>query len=133
MVERSFLPVTETATRLRTLPLSRRGLIASISAAMIVPLAIVSEDTTAIRLAPSGELQHGLQTIRVPVPLGDNGAPINLVTTILRPPGNGPHPLLIFYHGSTGKGDNPALFGLRFLPRRTGESIRLQGLDGGRT
>jgi dienelactone hydrolase len=42
------------------------------------------------------------------------------VTTVMRPEGPAPHPLLVFHHGSTGRGDNPALFGQTHFPEAVG-------------
>jgi dienelactone hydrolase len=40
----------------------------------------------------------------------ENGAPARLETVLFRPQGRGPFPLLVFNHGSTGSGRDPALF-----------------------
>jgi dienelactone hydrolase len=40
----------------------------------------------------------------------EDGKPIHLELLIRRPPGAGPFPVAVFNHGSTGRGDNPALF-----------------------
>ncbi len=49
-------------------------------------------------------------TERVPTRFVESGKPISLEMVIFKPPGNGPFPTLMFNHGSTGSGDNPALF-----------------------
>ena len=49
-------------------------------------------------------------TERIPTPFIENGKPVTLEVVIYKPPGNGPFPALMFNHGSTGNGDNPALF-----------------------
>ena len=49
-------------------------------------------------------------TDRIPTPFTENGMPITLEVVIYKPAGNGPFPALMFNHGSTGNGDNPALF-----------------------
>ena len=49
-------------------------------------------------------------TERIPTPFIENGKPVTLEVVIYKPAGNGPFPALMFNHGSTGNGDNPALF-----------------------
>ncbi len=57
----------------------------------------------------------GRQTVRIPARLGPGGATVRLVTTVVRPERPPPHPLLVFHHGSTGRGNNPDLFGRTHL------------------
>ena len=52
--------------------------------------------------------------LRVPTPWVENGAVVTLEMVAFSPLGEGPHPTLLFHHGSTGNGDNPALFGLTY-------------------
>ena len=47
---------------------------------------------------------------RIPTPFFENGKPVSLEMVIYKPPGAGPFPTLMFNHGSTGNGDDPALF-----------------------
>jgi dienelactone hydrolase len=47
---------------------------------------------------------------RIPTRFIENDKPVSLEVVIYKPPGNGPFPALMFNHGSTGNGDNPALF-----------------------
>ena len=42
--------------------------------------------------------------------LEENGKPFRLEVVIDKPPGDGPFPLLVVNHGSTGRGTNPMLF-----------------------
>lgn len=49
-------------------------------------------------------------TERIPTPFIENGKPVSLEVVIYKPAGNGPFPALMFNHGSTGSGDNPAVF-----------------------
>jgi predicted acyl esterase len=42
--------------------------------------------------------------------LRENDKPVQLEVVIYKPPGDGPFPLLVVNHGSTGLGNNPALF-----------------------
>jgi dienelactone hydrolase len=46
----------------------------------------------------------------VPTELVENGGPIRHEVVVFKPPGQGPFPLAVIYHGSTGRGNNPALF-----------------------
>ncbi len=57
----------------------------------------------------------GRQTVRIPARLGPGGSTVRLVTTILCPERPPPHPLLVFHHGSTGRGNDPALFGRTYF------------------
>lgn len=51
------------------------------------------------------------------VPLTIDGEPVKLATITYKPTGNGPFPTLIFHHGSTGRGRDPALFARRYDPK----------------
>lgn len=51
------------------------------------------------------------------VPLTIDGEAVSLATITYKPPGNGPFPTLIFHHGSTGRGRDPALFVRRYDPK----------------
>lgn len=42
--------------------------------------------------------------------LRDEGKPVRLEVVLFRPPGDGPFPLFVFNHGSTGAGTDPKLF-----------------------
>ena len=44
------------------------------------------------------------------VPVSLDGEQVRLAVRIYRPDGAGPFPTLIFHHGSTGRGSNPAIF-----------------------
>jgi dienelactone hydrolase len=48
--------------------------------------------------------------IMIDTKLQENGKPVRLEVVIDKPPGDGPFPLLVVNHGSTGRGNNPALF-----------------------
>ena len=54
---------------------------------------------------------------RAMTPLTIDGESVKIATITYRPPGNGPFPTLIFHHGSTGNGGDPALFAGRYDPR----------------
>lgn len=69
----------------------------------------------------------GRQTIRIPARLGPGGGTVRLVTTILCPERPPPHPLLVFHHGSTGSGTNPALFGQTLFPEAVGAFFASRG------
>jgi endonuclease YncB( thermonuclease family) len=47
---------------------------------------------------------------RAMVPVTIDGEQVRLATITYKPSGNGPFPTLVFHHGSTGDGRNPALF-----------------------
>jgi endonuclease YncB( thermonuclease family)/dienelactone hydrolase len=51
------------------------------------------------------------------VPVTIDGEQAKLATMTYKPPGNGPFPTLIFHHGSTGRGRDPALFERPYDPR----------------
>jgi dienelactone hydrolase len=53
-------------------------------------------------------LAEGQQTVLLTVRL--DGEPVRLETTIDVPPGNRTFPLLVFNHGSTGRGNDPTLY-----------------------
>jgi len=50
------------------------------------------------------------ESIMIGTKLRENGNPVRLEVVIDKPPGDGPFPLLVVNHGSTGAGTNPALF-----------------------
>lgn len=54
---------------------------------------------------------------RAMVPLSIDGEQVRLATITYKPPGNGPFPTLIFHHGSTGRGRDPALFERPYDPK----------------
>jgi endonuclease YncB( thermonuclease family) len=54
---------------------------------------------------------------RAMTPLTIDGEPVKIATITYKPPGNGPFPTLIFHHGSTGTGRDPALFAGRDDPK----------------
>jgi dienelactone hydrolase len=49
-------------------------------------------------------------TVRAPTPFVEDGRAITLELLMYAPAGSGPFPLVVFHHGSTGNGDDPALF-----------------------
>ena len=51
---------------------------------------------------------------RAPTPFTENGQPVSLEVVLFRPLKEGTWPILVFNHGSTGDGSNPALFGATF-------------------
>jgi dienelactone hydrolase len=46
----------------------------------------------------------------IDTPFSEDGKPIRLEVVLFRPRGDGPFPLLVFNHGSTGTGTEPAVF-----------------------
>jgi dienelactone hydrolase len=66
-------------------------------------------------------------TVRIPLgEPGRGGTPATLEATLYRPPGDGPHPVAIFHHGSTGGGNVPLSVTLR--PSRQAAFFVGQGL-----
>ncbi|MDQ0083411.1 dienelactone hydrolase [Variovorax boronicumulans] len=57
-------------------------------------------------------------TVRVPTPFVEGSAPVTLEMVIYRPEGAGPFPTVVFNHGSTGIGNDPALFKDTWAPER---------------
>jgi dienelactone hydrolase len=53
-------------------------------------------------------------TLRVPTPWTEGGQPVTLEVVAYVPLRDGPYPTLVFHHGSTGNGDNPAQFGVTY-------------------
>lgn len=53
---------------------------------------------------------------RALVPVTIDGAPVKLATITYKPAGSGPFPTLIFHHGSTGRGTDPAAFARPYEP-----------------
>ncbi len=54
------------------------------------------------------------KTERAATPFFEDGQPVSLEVVIFQPLGPGPYPALMFHHGSTGNGDDPALFKLTY-------------------
>ncbi len=52
---------------------------------------------------------------RAPTPFFESGRAVTLEVVLYRPLGTGPFPAVMFHHGSTGNGDNPALFTQTFV------------------
>jgi dienelactone hydrolase len=67
------------------------------------------------------------ESIMTATKLRENGRPIHLEVAIAKPEGNGPFPLMVINHGSTGRGDNPALFRQTFAPPGTAEYFVRKG------
>lgn len=51
-----------------------------------------------------------LRTERIPTPFVEDGRPVRLKVLVRAAAGPGPHPVLLLHHGSTGRGNRPALF-----------------------
>ena len=64
---------------------------------------------------------------RVPTPWTENGRPLTLELVVYRPLGVGPFPTLVFHHGSTGNGDDPALFRQTFTSETVAQAFADQG------
>lgn len=64
---------------------------------------------------------------RIPTPWMDGGRALTLEMVVYRPLGASPFPTVIFHHGSTGSGDNPALFGQTFTSETIAKVLADQG------
>jgi dienelactone hydrolase len=67
------------------------------------------------------------ESIMLATRLRENGQPIRLEVAIAKPEGNGPFPLVVINHGSTGRGDHPALFRATFAHPGTAEYFVRKG------
>jgi dienelactone hydrolase len=54
---------------------------------------------------------------RIPTPFIEAGLPVELQVVLYRPLRTGPHPALLFHHGSTGDGSDPSLFAQTWVHR----------------
>ena len=61
------------------------------------------------------------------MPVTVDGENVKLAVITYRPPGPGPFPTLIFHHGSTGRGTDPALFGRPYNPQIQAEWFMARG------
>jgi len=52
-----------------------------------------------------------IRTVKIPTTMTEDGVGVSLEAVIYKPEGEGPFPTLVFNHGSTGLGNDPALFG----------------------
>src|SRR5262249_24994219 len=66
-------------------------------------------------------------SIMIATKLRENGQPIRLQVAIAKPDGNGPFPLVVINHGSTGRGGDPTLFRRTFAPPDTAEYFVRKG------
>jgi len=61
------------------------------------------------------------------VPVTIDGEQVKLATITYKPPGDGPFPILIFHHGSTGRGTDPSLFARPSNPKALAEWFTARG------
>lgn len=61
------------------------------------------------------------------VPVTVDGEQVRLAVITYKPAGNGPFPTLIFHHGSTGRGTDPALFARPYSPKVTADWFVARG------
>ncbi|QTD46499.1 alpha/beta hydrolase family protein [Ottowia testudinis] len=61
-------------------------------------------------LSPQTETALAREVVHVPTPFMENNQPVHLEMLVFKPAGAGPFPTVLFNHGSTGKGDIPAMF-----------------------
>lgn len=64
---------------------------------------------------------------RIATPWSEGGSPVTLELVVYRPLRAGPYPTMIFHHGSTGNGDNPALFTLTYTSETVAKALVEQG------
>lgn len=64
---------------------------------------------------------------RVPTPFVEGGSPVTLEVVIFRPFGNGPFPVVMFNHGSTGNGDDPSQFTVTYVSESVAEFFAERG------
>jgi len=76
-------------------------------------------------LIASGEKFAGSMMINTT--LLENGKPVRLEVVIDKPPGDGPFPLLVVNHGSTGEGINPAHCTQTFFQSRVRRDVPQEG------
>ena len=72
---------------------------------------VLSQNEAQAKKGASSPMPPLAKTVdRMPTPFIENGKPVTLEVVIYKPAGNGSFPALMFSHGSTGNGDNPAAF-----------------------
>lgn len=71
-------------------------------------------------------LPPGRSSRDVPLALG-SGGPTRLRVVFQRPTAPGPYPLLVIHHGSTGRGNDPALFANTWFPTSLAEGFAASG------
>jgi dienelactone hydrolase len=64
---------------------------------------------------------------RVPTPWKEDGVPQTLEMVVYRPHGPGPYPVVVFNHGSTGKGDQASWFKLTWASPEVAQYFANQG------
>lgn len=64
---------------------------------------------------------------RIPTPWTEGGRGLTLELVVYRPLSAGPYPTVIFHHGSTGNGDDPALFRQTFTSETIAKALADQG------
>ena len=65
---------------------------------------------------------------RMPTPWIEQGVPLTLELVVYRPLGSaGPRPVLVFHHGSTGNGDDPAAFRITFESQALAREFTTRG------
>ena len=64
---------------------------------------------------------------RVPTPWKEGGVPQTLEMVVYRPHGPGPYPVVVFNHGSTGKGDQASWFKLTWASPEVAQYFANQG------
>ena len=57
----------------------------------------------------------------------EGASPVTLEVVVYRPFAPGPHPVVLFHHGSTGNGDDPSLFRITFESRAVARHFTARG------
>jgi dienelactone hydrolase len=100
-----------------------------LGAAAAAPLLGCNQEAAPVTSAAdvAAPIPPGRSSRDVPLPLGAGGAPVRLRFLFQRPAGPGPYPLLVMHHGSTGRGNDPSLFGNTSFPTPLAEAFAAGG------
>jgi dienelactone hydrolase len=76
---------------------------------------------------PGAAVVAGRTTLRAPTPFVEGALAVTLEVVLYVPPAPGPHPALVFHHGSTGNGDDPAAFAVTVVNEAVAEFFTARG------
>ena len=79
----------------------RLAVVAVVMAGVVLPLRVGAQSSATERLA---------------TPFVESGRPVTLEAPIFRPQGPPPFPVIVFHHGSTGRGEDPRKFNETWAP-----------------
>lgn len=88
----------------------------------ISPVASAADAENAAAPIPPGRSARS-----VPLAVEEGGGAVSLRFEFRRPTGSGPHPLLVVHHGSTGRGNDPSIFGRPSFPGALAEVFAASG------